>query len=44
MNAKANLKRFQIFYGTVTVKYVDDAGVTIKPAKTLTGEAGTAYA
>ena len=42
VNAKANLK-VQIFYGTVTVKYVDDAGVTIKPAKTLTGEAGTAY-
>ena len=32
-----------IYYGTVTVKYVDDVGVTIKPAKTLTGEAGTAY-
>ena len=42
VNAKTNLK-VQIFYGTVTVKYVDDAGVTIKPAKTLTGEAGTAY-
>ena len=27
VNAKANL-RVQIFYGTVTVKYVDDAGVT----------------
>ena len=27
----------------MTVRYVDDAGVTTKPAKTLTGEAGTAY-
>ena len=42
VNAKANL-RVQIFYGTVTVKYVDDAGLVLRSETVMRGEEGTAY-
>ena len=42
MNAKANL-RVQIFYGTVTVKYVDDVGLVLRSETVMRGEEGTDY-
>ncbi len=42
VSAKASLK-VQVYYGSVTVQYVDDLGQTLKASQTLTGEEGSSY-
>lgn len=42
-NALMKLGTEMIYYGTVTVKYVDDAGLVLRSETVMRGEEGTAY-